>query len=234
MAYTVARLITESFQLSGLINPGLQSISGSQIKQGLNLLNAILAVKTVDSRLIPYFKEYTFNAVVGQEEYFIPNLIYIETLTFEYSEVRWSMTPLTRRVYQGAARANNIESLMFNYYVERCKGGANLFMYFLPDQSYPCTIWGKFSLDSVVLSQDLEATLDTFYIEFLRYSLAEYICHANNVTFQPQNKAKLEEFEETFLDTSAPDLSIKKYSGLTGKGQSIWGQVNLGHGWTTE
>ncbi len=231
MAYTVTKLITESYGLSGLVNSGLQAVSGPQVRKGLNLLNSILAVKTVNERLIPYFKKYQFNAVVDQEEYFIPNLIYIETLTFDYSEVRWSMEPLTRRVYQGSARANNIDSLMFNYYVERTKGGANLFMYFLPDQTYPMTIWGKFSLDSVVLSQDLEGTLDTFYIEYLRYALAEYICHAYNVTFQPQNKMKLEEYEEQFLDTSAPDLSIKKYSGLGSPGQSIWGQVNLGHGW---
>jgi len=231
MAYTVTKLITESFGLSGLINPGLQVPSGAQIYKGLDLLNSLLAVKTGDSRLIPYFTQHTFNTVVGQEEYFIPDLIFIETLTFEYSQVRWSVQPTTRKIYQGSSRAQNIDSLMFYYYVERAKGGANLFMYFLPDQVYPCTIWGKFSLSSVVLSQDLETTLDLYYIEYLRYALAEMICHAYNVTFQPQNKEKLLEYQEIFTDVSAPDLTITKYSGLAGKGQSIWGMVNLSHGW---
>lgn len=231
MAYTVTKLITEAYYLSGRLSRGLQTITGEQLATGLRLLNALIAMKSVNDRLIPYFTKYQFDAVVGQEEYFIPNLIYIETLTFDYSTVRWSMEPLSRRVYQGSSRANNIDSLMFNYYVERCKGGANLFMYFNPDQTYPMTIWGKFSLDSVVLNQDLEATLELFYIDYFRYALAEYICHDNNITFQPQNKQKLEELEEQLLDTSPPDLSVKKFSGLRGQGQSIWGQVNLGHGW---
>lgn len=146
MAYTVTRLITEAYTLSGRISSDLQTVSGAQIFKGLNLLNALLALKTVDSRLIPYFTKYQFNAVVGQEMYFVPGLIYIETLTFDYSSVRWSMEQLSRKAYQGSARANNINSLMFNYYVERAKGGANLFMYFLPDQTYPMTIWVSFLL----------------------------------------------------------------------------------------
>lgn len=234
MTYTVTRLITESYYLSGRLSQGLQTVSGSQITAGLNLLNSILAVKTVDERMIPYFTKYEFNAVVGQEEYFIPNLIHIETLTFNYNTVRFSMEPLTRRVYQGSARANGITSLMFNYYVERTKGGANLFMYFLPDQTYPLTLWGKFSLTSVALNQDLSAILDDFYIEYLRYKLAQYIANANNITFQPQNQKTLDMYEESFLDTSAPDLSVEKKSGLYGQGCSIWSQVNLGRGWTSE
>lgn len=232
MAYTVTKLITEAYYLSGVLSRQLQTVSGSQLRIGLRLLNDILAVKTVNERMIPYFTKYQFNAVVEQEEYFVPNLIYIETLTFDYSTVRWSMEQLSRKEYQGSSRANNINSLMFNYYVERCLGGANLFMYFKPDMAYPMTIWGKFSLSSVVQNQDLSATLDDFYIVYLLYSLAEYICNDNNVTFQPGNAKKLAQFEEEFLDTSAPDLKIQKFSALRGQGQSIWGQVNLGHGWT--
>lgn len=234
MAYTVTKLITESYYLSGILSRELQTISGSQLNLGLQLLNNVLATKTVMSRLIPYFTSYQFNAVVGQETYFVPNLIYIETLTFDYSTVRWSMEQLSRKEYQGSARANNIDSLMFNYYVERCLGGANLFMYFFPDMTYPMTIWGKFSLAQVVLGQDLSTTLDLFYIEFLRYLLAQAICNDRNVTFQPQNQKQLDIYLEQFLDTSAPDLRVTKFSALTGQGQSIWGAVNLGHGYTTE
>lgn len=232
MAYTVTQLITESYYLSGRLAQGLQSISGQQLSQGLKLLNAVLAVKSVNERLIPYFLKYQFTAVVNQEVYFIPNLILCETLTFNYQNVRYSMTPMSRRVYQGSARVNNISSLMFDYNVERCKGGANLSMYFLPDSTYPCTVWGKFSLTSVALNQNLEDSLDTFYIEFLRYALAEYICHDNNIAFQPQNKEKLEEYEQAFMDISTPDLSLVKISGLGGKVPSLWAQANLGRGWT--
>ncbi len=231
MAYTVTQLIVESYYLSGRVSQGLQTITGPQLNAGLRYLNALLAVKSVNSRLIPYYNEYQFNAVVGQEEYFIPGLIYVETLTFLYSTVRWSMIQCTRKDFQGSSRAENIKSIMQNYYVERCKGGANLFMYFFPDQTYPMKIWGKFALLNVVLNQDLEATLEDFYIEYLRYALAEYICQANNITFQPQNKATLDDFEQQFLDIDAPDLTVQRKTAYGSRPLWSWSLVNLSHGW---
>lgn len=233
MAYTVTKLITNAYYLSGRIAEGLQTITGNQLNKGLLLLNAVLTTKSVNERLIPYFNSYQFNAFPGQEVYFIPNLIMAETLTFNYQNVRFSMEPMSRRVYQGSARVNNITSLMFNYNVERTKGGANISMYFLPDMNYPCTVWGKFSLLQVALNQDLEANLDDFYIEYLRYATAELICHENNITFQPQNREKLDEYEKQFMDISAPDLSIVIHSPFQGKVPSPWSVANISRGWTT-
>jgi hypothetical protein len=232
MAYTVTKLITDAYYLSGRLSEGLNTISGDQLAKGLRLLNSILAIHSVDERLIPYFTKYQFNAEIDTEEYFIPDLIYVETLTFDYSSVRWSMKQTTRKQYQGSSRANNIDSLMYEFYVERCKGGANLFMYFKPDQAYPMTIWGKFSLSSVVQNQDLEATLDRFYIEYLRVKLGKYIASDANITFQPYNEELLQQYEKIFLDTSTPDLTVRKMSAFGSEHRSIWGQVNLGHGWT--
>ncbi len=228
MTYTVTKLITNSYYLSGKLAQGLQTISGRQLEKGLQLLNAVIAVKSVNERLIPYFTSYSFNAVPGQEVYFIPNLIFADTFTFNYQNVRYSMYQMQRVQYQGSSRVNNIDSLMFNYNIERCKGGANLSMYFLPDSEYPCTIWGKFSLVSVVLNQDLESTMDLDFIEYLRYALAEMICQDNNVTFQPQNKQKLEEYENLFLDKSGLDLTIQIVSSFKDKTPSLWGIANLG------
>lgn len=233
MAYTVTKLITNAYYLSGRLAEGLQTISGAQLSKGLLLLNAAIAVKSVNERLIPYFTQYQFTAVPQKEMYFVPNLIYAETLTFNYQNVRYSMEPRSRRVYFGSARVNNITSLMFDYRVERCLGGANLFMYFLPDMNYPLTIWGKFGLSKVSLNQDLENSLDDFYIEYLRYLLGEYICEDANVAYQPQNVQKLKEYEQSFLDISPPDLTLEINSGLCGKRPSMWGMANLGHGWTT-
>jgi hypothetical protein len=234
MTYTVTQLITESYYLSGRVSQSLQTITGYQLNAGLRYLNALLAVKTVNERLIPYFTEYQFDAVVGQESYFIPNLVFAETLTFLYSTVRWSMVQCTRKEYQGSSRAENINSIMQNYYVERCLGGANLFMYFFPDMTYPMKIVGKFSLQSVVLNQDLSTTLDAFYLEYLRYALGEYICQANNITFQPQNKKTLDDFEQQFLDISAPDLTVQNRTRYSGMQMWSWGMLNLGHGWTPQ
>jgi hypothetical protein len=55
---------------------------------------------------------------------------------------------------------------------------------------------------SVTKYQDLSIILDLFYIDYLRYALAEYMCQEYNITFQPQNQAKLNEFETTIFDIS--------------------------------
>lgn len=232
MAYTVATLIKDAYSLSGLVaSDGLQTVTGAQMIKGLRMLNAFISTKSVNERLIPYFTQYEFSAVVEQESYFVPNLIYAETLTFNYQSVRYSLNSMSRKEYFGTDRANGIASLMFDYRVERCKGGSNLFMYFLPDSDYPCTIWGKFSLGSVVLNQDLESTLDLFYINYLKYGVGSYICNDRNITFQPQNQRQLDEYEQQFMDISAPDLTLTKVSGLQGKMPSRWGIVNLSGGW---
>ena len=92
-------------------------------------------------------------------------------------------------------------------------------------------IWGKFALLNVVLNQDLETTLEAFYIEYLRYALAEYICQANNITFQPQNKATLDDFEQQFLDIDAPDLTVQRKTAYGSRPLWSWSLVNLSHGW---
>jgi hypothetical protein len=68
----------------------------------------------------------------------------------------------------------------------------------------------------------------------LRYALAEYICQEYNITFQPQSEKKLRDFESTLIQVSPQDLSVQKMSSLQARqGPDIYGQANLGLGWTT-
>jgi hypothetical protein len=231
MAYTTDQLITESFYLSGVLSKDLQTISGSQKSEGLRLLNAVLAIKTANERLIPYFTTYDFDAVQGQERYFIANLITVETFTFYLGDVRFSMSPVSRKNYFGSSRAENVESLPFNWHIERTKGGSYLYLYFFPNEDYPLQITGKFALSSVTLGQDLELTLDKFYIEYLRYALAEYICDEYSITLPPGAAKKLAMYEKIIMDVSPPDLTISRISAFTGRPMLNWGDVNLGRGW---
>lgn len=232
MAYTVTKLITNAWYLSGIVSRDLETVSGDQISDGLDLLNAVLAIKTANRRLIPYFTQYMLNAVPNQEVYFIPNLINAETLTFNIGPVRYSMQWLDRKKYFGTGRVDNISSLPFDWHVERTKGGANLYLYFLPDSNYPLIIWGKFSLAMLTnLQQDLSLTLDAFYIEYLRYALAEYMCSEYNINLQPQSQQKLNEYEEIITDISPIDLSVSKTSTLQRHQGLNWGDINIGRGW---
>lgn len=232
MVYTVRELITRSYFLSGVVGKEFQLPTGEQITDGLQMLNALLSIKTANQRMIPYYNEYQFTSVVGQEKYFIPNLILAETFTFNIGALRYQTINQNRKQYFGTPRVDNIESLPFTWHVEREKGGSSLYIYFLPNQDYPCIIWGKFSLADVTLDQDLSLSLDQFYIEYLRYALAEYICQENNVSFTPQSEKKLNELEQNVFDISPLDLTMTKISSLQRQNGMNWAQVNIGGAWT--
>lgn len=231
MTYTTLELITRAYYLSGVVAKRFQTPTSEQINDGLQMLNALLDIKSANQRMIPYYQEFDFTAVIGQEMYFIPNLILMESFTFNINTVRYSTYPKSRRDYFGSPRVDNIQSLPYSWHVERTRGGSNLFIYFLPNTTYPLKIWGKFSLADVTLNQDLSLTLDLFYIEYLRYALAEYICQENNVTFTVQSEKRLMELEQVIFDISPIDLTISKMSSLQGDHSINYGDVNIGRGW---
>jgi hypothetical protein len=233
MAYTTTELITRAFYLSGVVAEELETVDGAQMNQGLNLFNALLAIKTANQRLIPYYSDYVFTAVIGQESYLIPNLILAETLTFTIGTVRYAMTLKTRSEYFATPRANDVQSLPYQYHIERNFGGSKLWMYYLPNEAYEFNLHGKFSLLPVSLGQDLSLTFDAFYIEYFRYALTEYICAEYNITMQPQDATKLNEYESIIFDISPIDFTIKKVSALhkSVSHADIYAQANIGQGW---
>ena len=146
MAYPTLKLITSAYYESGIVSRKFETVSGQQANDGLFYLNDLIDDKTVDNGLIPYYLEYDFAAVQGQEKYFIPDLINADTFVFYIDTVRYQTQNRGRREYFGTSRADNIQSLPGSWHLERCFGGANLFIYFLPDQNFPLTIWGQFRL----------------------------------------------------------------------------------------
>jgi hypothetical protein len=231
MAYTVTDLITRAYYLSQVVSRELQTVTGQQLDDALIWLNALLSLKSAYSRVIPYFQEYDFNAVIGQEEYFIPELVQPETLTFNIGPVRYSTMPQSRRPYFGSGRVDNITSLPFNWHFERVLGGSNIFLYFLPSDNFPIKIWGKFGFTNVTFNQDLLLTYDEYYIDYLRYRLALRICSEYGIPMQPQAMDELRELEEAMTDVSPPDMSLSKVSTLQGETGINWGDINIGRGW---
>jgi hypothetical protein len=233
MTYTVTKLITNSYYLSGILARNLQTITGDQLQDGLDLLNAWIDIKTANVRLIPYFTQFDFTAVIGQEKYFIPNLISVETFVFFIGPVRYSTMPQKRVTYFGSGRIENINSLPFSWHLERTFNGSNIYIYFLPNINYPLTIWGKFAIADLSLNQNLQLIFDGYYIEYLRYGLAEQICAEFNIPLQPQAYQRLKEIEKIITDISPPDLSMQKLSYLHGVDAYgyMYADANLGHGW---
>jgi len=236
MAYTVRKLITNSFYLTGIVARGLQTVDGQQLSDGLDLLNDLLAIKTANSRLIPYYSFETINLEVGKETYFVPKLIEISSITFNMgndpTSVRFSTSTIGRRQYWGSSRVNGMNALPLINTVDRVKGGANISVQFLPQSSYPLNIVGKYGLDEVTVDQDLSLTYDRFYVAYLKYALAQYIAEDYSIPFPQQSINKLNEYESVLLDLSAPDFKMQKTTVFRRGVGYTWWDVNIGKGWT--
>jgi len=234
MAYTTLQLINFAYYESGIVSREFETVSGQQANDGLIFLNDLIADKTVENGLIPYYQEYDFAAVIGQEKYFIPDLITIDTFVFYIDSVRYQTENRGRREYFGTSRADNIQSLPGSWHMERCFNGANLYIYFKPNLNFPLTIWGQFRLNSVTINQDLSLTLDRFYINFLRYELAERLCAEYRYSTPPGVAKALANYTDQISKKSGPlDLNMIKLSSLQQRGGINYASVNLGHGWVT-
>ncbi len=233
MAYNVTKLITRAYSLSSVISHEFEQISGSQLKDGLDLLNDILAETSINTRLIPYFKEYELQLIPGQADYFIPGLTEVETATFNIGDVRFSMEEKTRVEFYGLPRVDNVNALPGTYHLERSLNGAMFSVYFNPVSDYLVKIWGKFSLEEVAFNDDLTDVFDRYYINYLRYALAEYICQENNLIFTQDNRAELNSIISTLTYVSPIDFTIQKLSTLNKRQVGMnWAYVNLGYGYT--
>lgn len=156
MAYTTNQLIAGAYYASGVVSREFETVSGTQYSDGLQWLNEILADKDVDQAMIPYETTYRFNSSAGQEVYFIPDLIQIDTIVFYLNGVRFSLNYDPRNNYFGSGRVENINALPYKWYWERKTGGGNLYLYFKPSQDYPIEIHGIFRIKDFKLLQNLE------------------------------------------------------------------------------
>lgn len=233
MSYTVTELITKAFYLSGVSSREFQTVSGDQLGEGLGLLNDVLADKTVENNLIPYYKSANFVTVPGQQGYVIADLIEVDTLTFIKSTVRYSCIKVNRDKYFGSNRAMDITSLPITFHCEREFGGAQIYLYFNPDEAYTMELWGQFRLDSVVNNQDLSLTIDRFYINFLKYQVAERICHEYNYAIPVGVSEQLTKYNYFISKKSGLlDLTQQTITTLGDKPFGMnYGIANLSGGW---
>lgn len=230
----VTELIARALFLAGIDGRDLDQATSGQGKDGLFFLNMLLAEKSITTQYIPYISHTTFNSVVGQELYVIPNLVDLEVLSFEWQTVRYYLTPQPRKPYFAPPRANNVKSLPLYYYAERSNEGMRIYLYFLPDNNqYEFQITGKYALSQVGYDDDLSLTLELWYQSYLMYELAKRICDFYNITLPPQAAMQLEEFKSQIRNINPMDLTITSISTLNNGSFLNYGQVNIGKGWTT-
>jgi len=232
MVYLTSTLVDNAYYISNIVSREFETVSGTQASDGLNTLNDIIADKTINNSMIPYTDRYTFTAVPGQEAYPIPGLIYADTFTFFINSVRYQTRNQQRKDFFGSFRATDITSLPFNWHAERNLGGSTIYLYFLPDSNFPLEIWGEFALSQVTEFQDLELTLDRFYINYLKFELAVRLCKEYGYVVPPAVQEQLNEYYRWInATTNTVDLKQQKLSTLSGGTAINYAIVNLSGGW---
>lgn len=232
MTYLASELISRAYYIAGIVARGDQTVSGQEATDGLFLLNALLASKSIKDSLIPYYKTDAFDTEANKEHYEIEGLISLVALTFDQGTVRFPTNFQTTRSYYASGRVITLNNLPFNFNARRTKGGMTISFYPLPQTAYPVQIFGKFSWPKIEsLDEDLEDVFDDPYIEYLRLKLSRYICIENNITMQPDAATELKSLENSLINLSAPDLTINKYSTLKASPVISWPFINLGNGY---
>lgn len=232
MSYTTNQLISDAYYASGIVSREFETVSGSHVGTGLIWVNELLAKKVAEPNLIPYEDQREFTAVVGQEEYSIPDLISVDTLTYLKESVRYPMRSVPRNRYQGQGRVETIQTLPNIYFAERELGGCKIFLYWLPNEPYVFTITGVFRLSNIALGQDLELSLDVFYITYLKYALSEKICNEYSMPVPKGTRKELAEYQALISKQVRPlDVSIYKQSTLQKRPRLGWAWANLGEGY---
>jgi hypothetical protein len=229
----VIELISDSYRLSGIVAQGFENISNDEPGIGLTLLNDLLAEYSISGSMITYYTYTNFDTIIGQETYNIPNLVEIDTLTFNINTVRYNMIRDNRRRYFGQSRVDDLKSLPFHYYAERQLGMMVIYLYFIPSDIYVMKIEGKYSLSQVTLQTDLSPLLEHFYILYLKYALAKRIADYYDWPFSQQNMGTLESLYNQINNFAGVDLNVNMNPLFTKQNVGIYGQANLGKGWTT-
>jgi hypothetical protein len=230
-SYLASQLISRAWNLSGIVAREFETVSGQEGSDGLWLLNEVLAEKSYDTKLIPYWGRIEFNLVQGQERYFIPNLFQVETFTFNIGTVRFPTFKAGRKHYFGDGRVDDIQALPFEYHVERELDGMYFYVYYLPQQTFLAKITGKFALTNVELQTNLSQLYDLFYIRYLRFLLAQAMDLEYDIEFAPDKLAKLRQIEQKLLDVSPPDFNQQKISFLNNNQPFNWAKINLDPAW---
>ena len=204
----VRELIIDSWYLSGIVARQLEVVDGSQITDGLEILNQFLDEQSATGKNIPYYTRFPITPVTGQEAYPIPNAVLVDSVTYTIDTVRYKMTRLSRYDYFGRGRVNNIDALPVTYYVERSLGGMTLYVYFTPESNISgFEVDGRFSLANVTLGQELDTIIDSFYVQYLKYSLARRFCDWYNVSYPEQKDATRHALESQIEDVNYQDFT---------------------------
>lgn len=226
----VTQLVNYAWILTGVVARDLEEVSGSQAADGLFWLNQILSEIAITGRYIPYYSYIQVPLVVGQEQYFLPNVVEIDTANFYIDTVRYMMLQDNRRHYFGAPRVDNVNALPYQYYWERVVGGSNIFLYFPPQGNYLMKVKCLQMLSDVTEMTNLDLTYDKFYQSFLMYMLASRLADWYKIALPPATQTQLSAFMKNVANLNPMDLTCYKTCTYSTTNSLSYAQANIGRG----
>jgi hypothetical protein len=225
-------IINRALVLSGLVSRGLQQASGEQGKDGLFWLNQLLAEKSATGRMLPYYGHIEVTPTIGEKVVFFEGMVTADTFTFNIGDIRYPVKVTNRNRYFGEARAENINSLPYEWYWERVPGGINIYLYFAPGSEYPLKLTGLISFSPVTFDTEMNPIMDAFYQNFLMFELAESICLWSKISMPPATAAKLERLRKEVTDINPKDYTQTKISMYGGDVALSYAGINFAkNGW---
>jgi len=245
MPYLTSQLVVRAFQSAGLYSPDIGNYpTTNQLNDGLFLLNEGLSENNLLGEMQKYTRLIEVPGIIGQEIYFIPNMLDIQTFTFNLTNVRYSVQQRTRSEYFSVSRVDQVNGLPYIYHIERAYendedtgaiiSGSNVYVYFPPSQQITFNIHGLFEQALVQLNTDLSEFMQASDLKYWRLKLASFICAFYEKEMPMKAAEQLDIIEEKIRTFNSPDLSSPAQTvNLFGRAQSInYGQVNIGRGWT--
>lgn len=230
MSFNTLELIGKAYNAARVNVQSFSKLTPEQTKNGIFLLNALLSQKTVDPSMLLYWKKLDGVFEAAEKEYFLENLISIQTLTYYMSDGTVRMPTLAQdmTVFNGAGRAENIETLPFTYWLNQSLGGSTLYVYPAPDQDYAYTIWGQFQLSNVTLFEDLSLVFPMYYILHLILELAYMICTFGAYSVPEELMLQLAKSRELIGNNGTVfDLSMRVLSTVNTSNYTNWAQINI-------
>lgn len=207
---SVTSLIIDAYHSSTLVAQELEVVTGTQLFNGLKLLNQILNKPNAKAIKIPYTHSITFNTEAGKEEYSLPGLISVVALTFLLGSVHVPLDILSVSQYKNLGRIQGLKSVLSKAYVGRTEFGSTISFYPAPIQIYEINLTGVFFLNSVTFTTDIDSTLDQFYRDYLEHALAVSLCIYNRVPVPPDLRIDLASYEDSVSQIPGIDLSTRK------------------------
>jgi hypothetical protein len=211
----VIEIINRAYIFSG-INSILGETQPDQVSNGLFLLNHLLSLKNADDEELPYYQTIELTANAGQSEYFVPNMYSLDCMTFNIGDTRYSLKAVTRKVFFGNSRQDNIRSMPSEFYYEKVNGGCKVILYFSPADTYVLKFVGLKGFEPISnVDIELNDSLDISYQSYLILELAKHICLYMTISIPPLLANNLEEIKKKMKNNNAVDTSFGYISPFT-------------------